>query len=331
MKILHLPRGVRFLFAALLVSVVAAPTGWAGSAFAKIVVFGDSLNDRGNMVQFTAGVFPNAPTYAYGRQSNGPVWVEYLARRLGLADETINYAVVGAMTKPAPGFPTGNVWSDTFPGLEGTDVATQVRDYLTEAHGMADADALYVLEGGANDFPRVADPAVIISNLMESLLTLEAGGARHILLVNLPDIGKTPRVILGEMFGLLPVGTAGYLSAVCDQLNVALLGAVVAASSSAATVTLADINGFVEIVAANPSAYGLVEVQMPYLMLGAGADPATWLFWDDLHPTTRGHQIFAEQALSDMIDRYSTTKGNGKVKVGLKTLKDVLKGKIPMN
>lgn len=327
-------RGVRCLLATIFVTLIALPASWAGSAFSKIVVFGDSLNDRGNMVQFTGGVFPSPATgYAFGRQSNGPVWVEYLASRLGMADDVVNYAVVGAMTKPTLDFPTGNVWSDTFPGLEGTDVASQVLDYLADARGQADPDALFILEGGANDFPRVVDPAVIISNLMESLLTLEASGARHVLLVNLPDIGRTPRVILGEMYGLIPVGTAAFLSAVSDLLNQGLVGAVAAYSAPSVTVTFADINGFMETVASNPSAYGLVEVQMPYVLFGApaGADPATWLFWDDLHPTTRGHEIFAEEVLSDLVDNYSRTNGSGKVKSGLKTIRDLLKGKIPLN
>ena len=108
------------------------------------------------------------PTYALGRQSNGLLWVEYLAGRLGMADRLLNYAVVGALTKPAPGFPTGNVWSDTYAGLQGTDVASQVLDYLGDCQGRADPAALFILEGGANDFPRVANPAVIVGNLRSS-------------------------------------------------------------------------------------------------------------------------------------------------------------------
>ena len=41
---------------------------WSAPAFEHLVVFGDSLSDTGNA----------------GRFSNGPVWVEYLADRLGL-------------------------------------------------------------------------------------------------------------------------------------------------------------------------------------------------------------------------------------------------------
>jgi len=295
--------------AVLVFSVLTCQAVFAGSAFSKIVVFGDSINDHGNMVQFTGGVFPAPPNYAYGRQSNGPVWVEYLAEQLKLTDGIVNYAVVGAMTKPAPGFPTGNVWSDTFPGLEGTDVATQVLDYLADANWIADPAALFILEGGSNDFQYVADPGVIVVNLLESLVTLQARGARHIILVNLPDIGKSPRVILGERFGYYPPGTAAFVTAACAQLNQALLANLPHYTYPGVTVTIADAYGFMNETSANPSLFGLVDVERPFLVYGGGGDPSQWLYWDDLHPTTRGHEIFAEQVLDDLVRSYSPGKG----------------------
>jgi outer membrane lipase/esterase len=316
---------VRSFAVTLLLLVLAIPALSAGTAFSKIVVFGDSLNDRGNMVQFTGGAFPNAPTYTYGRQTNGQVWVEYVAARLGMADKVVNYAVVGAMTKPTAGFPTGNVWSDVFPGLEGTDVLSQVGDYLTDANGAADPAALYVLEGGANDFPRVADPRVIVFNLVQCLLALEQSGAKHIMFVNLPDIGKTPRVILGEQMGLLPAGTAAFVSGACNQLNQALAGAAAAVSPADVTLTIADIYGFMGAVTQNPAAYGFVEVQLPYLLAGANADPATWLFWDDLHPTTRGHEVLAERAISELLETYSPSNGKASAQGAVNALRGLVR------
>lgn len=296
--------GARFLLASvvLLVSAVHAVAG--GTAFSKIVVFGDSLNDTGNLTRLTNGVFPNAPTYTYGRQTNGPVWVEYLAEDLGLANKVLNYAVVGAMTKPAPGFPTGNVWSDTYPGLEGTDVASQVNEFALDVRGRADPCALYVLEGGANDFPRVQDPSVIVSNLIGSLLALEKIGAKHILLLNLPDIGKTPRVILAERLGYIPPGSGAFYSGACAQLNQALVDAVAQVSAKHVTVTFADTYGFMNKVEADPASYQIVEAQMPWLLFGAGTDPVEWFFWDDLHPTTRGYEIFSDQVLASLVAVY---------------------------
>src|SRR5215217_7794985 len=61
-------------------------------AFDHVVVFGDSLSDAGNAGRFT----------------NGPVWVEYLAQKLGLplnparAGGT-NFAVGGARLDPRSG------------------------------------------------------------------------------------------------------------------------------------------------------------------------------------------------------------------------------------
>lgn len=305
-----LSRGGWCLLAAL--TFVASSASYAGTAYSKLVVFGDSLNDRGNMAAFTGGVFPNAPTYVYGRQTNGPVWVEYLAGRLGMADKVLNYAVVGALTAPAPGYPSGNVWSDTFPGLEGTDVAGQVTDYLGEVNHTADPAALHVLDGGANDFPRVADPAVIIPNLLGSFVRLQNAGAKHFLVLNLPDLGKTPRAILAELYGLLPPGhsTALY-SALSAGLNAALATQLAAFAHPGVTVTIVDAHAFLNRIAANSAAYGFVNTQMPYLLAGGTSDPAGWLFWDDVHPTTRGHQLLAEEAITSLLATSSPRQGNG--------------------
>lgn len=304
-----MPPRARSELAAIVLAVTALQTAIADAAFSKLVVFGDSLNDHGNMLQFTNGVFPAPPLYAPGRQSNGPVWVEYLASRLGLADKIVNYAVVGAMTKATPEIPTGNVWSNTFAGLEGTDVATQVLDYLADVNGTADPDALYILEGGSNDFPRLANPGDLVANLLESLVALEMGGARHIIVVNLPDLGKTPRVILGERLGELPPGTGQFVSAACAQLNQALVTALPIYTLSGVTITLGDAYAFISQAAANPAAFGFTNVQEPFLLFGNSADPAEWLFWDDLHPTTRGHELFAEQVTESLVRRYSPGKG----------------------
>jgi phospholipase/lecithinase/hemolysin len=48
-------------------------------------------------------------------------------------------------------------------------------------------------------------------------------------------------------------------------------------------------------VVASPSSYSLANVTGS--SQGASTiDPDTYLFWDDLHPTTKGHQILAQTA-----------------------------------
>lgn len=334
MNLLSASRRVRLTASAFVLALLVLPLASAATAFSKIVVFGDSLNDRGNMLQFSGGTFPAAPVYAQGRQSNGPVWIEYLAGRLGLANQIENYAVVGAMLTPAPGYPTGNVWSvsegggPVIPGLNGTDVTSQVMDYLAAHGGAADPAALFVLEGGSNDFPRIANPADIVTNLVRLMAVLQAQGAKHILLMNLPDIGKTPRVLLAEQYGFLPPGTAATLTAACAQLNAGLAAAAQAYKAPDVTLSFADTFGFMNAVAATPASYGFVNVQLPYLMAGNGADPATWLFWDDLHPTTRGHAVFADQVAVSLLGAYSPSNGNLAAQGAINALRGLVKNPI---
>jgi phospholipase/lecithinase/hemolysin len=73
MNLLSAFRHARLTASALVLAIVTLPLASAAGAFSKVVVFGDSLNDRGNMFQFSGGAFPAAPMYADGRQSNGPV------------------------------------------------------------------------------------------------------------------------------------------------------------------------------------------------------------------------------------------------------------------
>ncbi len=63
------------------------PRGWGVAAAvaltpSRVVVFGDSLSDIGNIDDATLGVVPGR-TYYNGRFSNGPAWVERLASDLG--------------------------------------------------------------------------------------------------------------------------------------------------------------------------------------------------------------------------------------------------------
>lgn len=311
MKISNTTAIVRLLLTAFAFFAAALQSVSAKSAFSKLVVFGDSLNDRGNMVQLTGGIFPAPPNYAYGRQSNGPVWVEYLAQRLELTDHIENYAVVGALLKPRPGF-GGNAWSDTFPGLDGTDVTSQIIDFLSDSNWQADPDALYVLEGGANDFIRLDDKAVIVADTLQAFVMLEMYGAKHIVLVNMPDWGKTPRVIMGYRLGLLPPGvTPAIVSAGCAAFNQAVLANLPGCTFPGVKLTIADMFQFLGTASAPFNACGFTHTQEPYLLMGAGTNPNEWLFWDDIHPTTRGHECFANSVIQSLVRIYSP--GNGRI------------------
>ncbi len=65
--------------------------------YSQLVVFGDSLSDTGNLFALSGGLFPPPSDYYRGRYSNGILWVEHLAPRLGLSyRQETNFALAGA-------------------------------------------------------------------------------------------------------------------------------------------------------------------------------------------------------------------------------------------
>ena len=87
-----------------------------------IISFGDSLSDVGNT--YLAAGIPQSPPYYQGHYSNGPIWLEYLASKLGVA-------------APAPSLAGGldNAWggAQTGDGLSfmGTpNIGIQISTYL---------------------------------------------------------------------------------------------------------------------------------------------------------------------------------------------------------
>ena len=108
---------------AMALTMSAEATAGAVTTFDHVVVFGDSLSDNGNA----------------GRFSNGPVWVEVLANRLGLALRPSqaggrNYAVGGARLDPHSGEHSLRAQADQF--LRASPPAGRT---------------LYVVYGGGND------------------------------------------------------------------------------------------------------------------------------------------------------------------------------------
>jgi len=75
-----------------------------------------------------------------------------------------------------------------------------------------------------------------------------------------------------------------------------------------------DIFDLVNDIVADPSKYDLTDVSTPCLDLvtfSVCADPDEHLFWDPLHPTTRGHKILADR-LQDLVARGHHRKNHDK-------------------
>lgn len=275
----------------------------AGSPpFSRIIVFGDSLSDTGNFYRLTGGLLPPAP-YDAGRFSNGPLWIEYLADDLGmqvLAGD--NYAVAGATTSHVNS--NDGVLGLTYPGLQ-DEIAAFLGSHRTSG---ADPDALYVVWAGANDFfvtlQTGGSPASLISdgvnNTIQALQALWQAGARHLLIVNVPDLGLTP-------FGLSS-GQSGPITQLCAAYDQTLETALQALSNAGVPTVRVDAFATLRAMVFSPALFGFTNVTASFL--ATGGDPDQFLFWDAVHPTTRGHEVLADQARDDLVQFFSPRNGS---------------------
>jgi outer membrane lipase/esterase len=236
-------------------------------AFAHVVVFGDSLSDTGNA----------------GRFSNGPVWVEYLAQKLGLPLNPArtggsNFAVGGARLAPRSG---------------DTSLRAQASAYLRTSR--LRGRTLYIVYGGGNDLlAAVGQPQALravdaaVASLTSIVADLARQGATDILVPNLPAIGITPAV---RSQGSQAVETANSLSAHFNRaLDQALSGF---AGQNGLRLYRLDVWDMAERVRADPAAAGFTNIT-------AACDQRRscdgYLFWDEVHPTTQAHRRLGEGA-----------------------------------
>lgn len=255
--------------------------------FSQLFVFGDSLSDQGRLFAATNQQFPPDPPYFQGRISNGPVWIEEMAGRLDLPLSLVNnFSVAGATTSSAN-------YNESILGTDLPGLADELQQYLAGLNERpADPNALYVVWAGANDFfLPFNDPTVVIgqavTNLATTVGTLQAVGAKHILVVNLPDLGLTPYA--------QSIGQTAQLTALSAAFNSALQDTLAGPGLRA---TFIDMFSTFQNVAANPATFGLTNAT-DACFNGAAVvgNPANYLFWDSVHPTAAGHQLIAEAVL----------------------------------
>jgi outer membrane lipase/esterase len=259
------------LFSGLLAGAPVRAEAASPPPFTALVVFGDSLSDSGNA----------------GRFADGPVWVEHLARRIGVALLPsrlggTNHAIGGARAQGGP-----------------NDLRAQADALLAARHGGFDPQALYVVYGGGNDLLAAGHAPDQDDTLVRATATaiggivadLGAAGASDILVPNLPDIGLTP--------ALRAAGPAAQAAAraLTRAYNAALEAelARVAAGHRSMHVHRLDVFALAERVVADPAAAGFRDIRQP--CLGALSCEGM-LFWDDVHPTTLAHARLAAAAIA---------------------------------
>ena len=278
---------------ALVLSVAAT-----ASPFSAVVVYGDSLSDNGNL--FAVAGQPGPP-YFQGRASNGPVAAEILAANLGapLLDYAFGGATSGVGNHLDPGGTPTTTGTFGLPGM-----LPLYQNSLSTITPLAPA-ALFVVWGGVNDFlsPSPLDTNAVavanraVSNIVSIATGLQGIGAQHILVPGLPDLGLTP---FNRLQG--PI-VAAQASALSDYFNMRLMAALPPG------VVFLDTAAILRAVIGNPGAYGLTNVTDACLDTTAPSlcsNPGQYLFWDDIHPSARGHEILAAQFTAAAVPEPST-------------------------
>jgi phospholipase/lecithinase/hemolysin len=133
-------------------------------------------------------------------------------------------------------------------------------------------------------------PGIAVSNLIASINTLADAGARNFLVVNSPDLGTTPAFRGTSNQTLMTLLSDGFNTALDSELT------TLATAKPQLDIELFQLDDALNSLIADPSGSGFTNVTQPCVTsTSLCSDPSSYLFWDTLHPTTRTHEILAQQ------------------------------------
>jgi phospholipase/lecithinase/hemolysin len=292
-------------------------------AFTRIVLFGDSLSDTGNVRVRTNSKTNGAvdyPSHTFnydnGRFTNDDqtdpasktyfgVWHEQLARTfLGLSPATyslgggFNFAFGGARTTDGTHDETAVSTSFGDVVITVDDVGKQMDDYL--ASNVVDPNALYIVWGGSNDF-RTDDSASNVTATAARATALVSrlanAGAQYILVPNITPLGVIPRYASEPArITALNADSAAYRAELDADLTA--LQSSLATQGLTPTIYRVDLWSDAVRLFSNGPRYGFTNITSP--AQGSGGSPDQYIFWDDVHPTTAGHFRLAKTAFDAM-------------------------------
>ena len=157
-----------------------------------------------------------APHYANGRWSNGPVWPEYLAGKMGISvtdgERYRNVSHAGGWSlcvgDKALGIRdlTGDLTTVATSMINGSLVPPCLKliaKGYNYQYGDYEANDLVIVFFGGNDYlNRYQDPARVVEAQAEVIEEAIEKGAKHIAWLNMPDIAQTPRYLTGSGQGI---------------------------------------------------------------------------------------------------------------------------------
>jgi phospholipase/lecithinase/hemolysin len=316
-------RGAFALAACCSIALLAVSAAQAAN-FSAEYVFGDSLSDNGNAAELEnvlgkiSGNFPNPPSF-HDSFTNGPVAVAGLAQSLGL-----NFGPslwVTGFKDPAglfggPSFVPGTNYAvggataafDPKGGIPGINLPEQVAAFSGFVSDHADPNALYVVMIGGNDVRNAAlqgtgVPAVMngVGTELTEISTLADEGAKHFLVVNVPNVGIIPEFAHDNP---TLAADATTFSQLYDKDLAAGLAALDPELAAGTTLTDFDLLDYNAGLLAKMEELGFTNTKDPCYSntpLSAASNTGcstanidSFVYWDDIHPTARVHALWAE-------------------------------------
>jgi phospholipase/lecithinase/hemolysin len=286
----------------------SANNAGAVTQYTAIYAFGDSLSDAGNLWKLDNHAAPVSPPYSNGRFTNGPVWIQDLGKALGMQ---MRPSLLGGTDYAYGGAQSGGT---SVHAAAAIDLPNQFAAFKKDVP-QPERTGLFTLWMGANDLFAILDNTAlttaqrnqallqVVANEAKFVHQIGAMGAKHLLLLTIPDLGKIPHYTTK---GAVAARRATNVTKQFNNMLTTRLKAVAADEKIA--LKIADTFTLIDQAVAHPAFYGYTNVTDPCwtgsltdassgtvcAKIRAGQDK--YLFWDQYHPTESGHAIIADRA-----------------------------------
>ena len=301
----------RCLLLVFLFIACVSTNSWA-SAYSRIVAFGDSLSDHGGLSAYSATIaayggpatIPESWTNDGAIPYGGDIWLDYLSDEWNATLD--NNAIGGAMSI---GHESGDIQAlidaTLLPDL---GLSGQVAAWLAESPDYDAKKTLFAIWIGGNDLLEffrqeyyTNDANTLISETVGRIITqmemLYADGARNFLVINLPDLAKTPA------FNTKDATVQAQVATVVAGFNATLSSALADFSTANTDTTVYAVDAFTylnsiiadDVFADSTSTYLTVDENCDWVSASFNGSFDEFLFFDCIHPTTKSHELVAAE------------------------------------
>jgi outer membrane lipase/esterase len=255
----------------------------AQAAFSSLYIFGDGVCTT------TASIDPSVAYLYYGnRFCNGRIWVEVLAQRQGLTyDASKNLSYYGHYSADLVGEVNG------FSATDATNSLFVV--WVNDADFSWNMQYIYDVYGADLALWENAISSSL-ANHLTIIQTLYAKGARTLIMPNAVDIAEVPQYSGSGDPSFIRQMVVNFDTSFVTMLNQAK------ASLPGLTIYVPDFFTLLDTLLAYPANYGLVNpgidaIEDPNLTdFSLNGPGAYYVFWDELDPTAKAHEIMADIA-----------------------------------